>query len=155
MSQDLRVTSDLQPSSPPHSENKVHNATKSSGTYQVLDTLLLDNVFNFILICMCFSNILTNFVQFFTANESYNSFGQSDTAHWWTLKVTKNMSTVRAHSYLSLTHNISMKPVSLNLNFMRAKWFILKNASKFAKTLFSTVEIAIFKSPAQQNLGNL
>lgn len=48
-----------------------------------------------------------------------------------------------------------MKPVSLNLNFMRAKWFILKNASKFAKTLFSTVEIAIFKSPAQQNLGNL
>lgn len=42
-----------------------------------------------------------------------------------------------------------MKPVSLKLNFMRAKWFILQNASKFAKTLISTVEIAIFKSPAQ------
>ena len=32
---------------------------------------------------------LTNFVQFFTANKSYNSLSQSYTTHWWTLKVTK------------------------------------------------------------------
>lgn len=38
---------------------------------------------------------------------------------------------------------------------MRAKWFILKNASKFVKILISRVETAIFKSPAQYNLDKL
>lgn len=97
------------------------------------------------LFACAFSNTLTNFVQFFTANESYDSFGQSYTAHWWTLKVTKNISTVRAHSYLSLTHKTSMKPVSLKLNFMRTKCFILKNASKSVKTIISTVEMPFLK----------
>lgn len=38
---------------------------------------------------MCFSHTLTNFVQFFTANESHDSFSQSNAAHWGTLEVTK------------------------------------------------------------------
>lgn len=59
-----------------------------------LDALLFHTVSPFIFTCMCSSNILTDFVQFFTANESHDSFSQSYTAHWGALKVTKNTPTV-------------------------------------------------------------
>lgn len=68
----------------------------------------------------------------------------------------KNISAVYVHRVsLSITdtHNLwdasASASAALVLNFTRAKLFILKKANKFVKTLISTVEMAIFKSPAQ------
>lgn len=77
-----------------------HGSTNPSAHWhQVLVMLLLYDIFNFILFARAF-RMLTDFVQFFTANKSHHPFSQSYTAHGGTLKVTRNIAVVYARSYV-------------------------------------------------------
>lgn len=110
--QGLQVTSHLHLSSPKHTNINAFTAHKTLETHKALEVLLFYNVFNFIFIYMCFSHTLTNFVQFFTANESHDSFSQSNAAHWGTLEVTKKTCPQYMHGAgVLLAHKTQMKPL--------------------------------------------
>lgn len=83
----------------PSTKGKASTATKSWRPIKPLRVLLLHNIFNFIFFIYAFFTH-TNFVQSFTANETRDSFSQSNAAHWGPWKLTKkNMSTVYAWSW--------------------------------------------------------
>lgn len=109
--QGLQVTSHLHLSSPKHTTSKAFTARKTLETHKALEVLLLYNVFNFIFIYMCFSHTLTNFVQFFTANESHDSFSQPNAAHWGTLEVTKKTCPQYMHGAGVSARKTQVKPL--------------------------------------------
>ena len=141
--QGLQVTSHLHLSSPKHTTSKAFTARKTLETHKALEVLLLYNVFNFIFIYMCFSHTLTNFVQFFTANESHDSFIGGP----WKLQKKHVHSICMELEYRRVKHRWNLCPSIFKAEIYQSS-SLWKTSASF-KRYYCLYLKAIFQNPAQ------